>query len=55
MGDLMGYVNVATAVVTVASFVANLTKTDADNRAVAFVSKAVHFFAMNWFGEAAPK
>lgn len=39
---------VFTAVVTVASFAANLTKTDADNKAVAVASKFVNVLALNF-------
>lgn len=37
-----------TGLVTFASFVANFTKTDADNRAIAYVSKAINWLALNF-------
>ncbi len=39
---------ILTAIVTAASGIANLTKTDADNKAVGFVSKTVNFLALNF-------
>ena len=38
----------AGAVVTAASAIANLTPTESDNKAVAFLSKVVNFFALNF-------
>ncbi len=38
----------ASAVVTVASALANLTPTEADNRAVAWLSRLVNFLALNF-------
>jgi hypothetical protein len=55
MMEFFDWFNAATAAVTLASFLANFTRTDADNRAVAWASKLVHAFALNWGGEAAPK
>ncbi len=34
--------------VTFASMIANFTKTDADNKAIAAVSKAINWFALNF-------
>lgn len=42
--DLMAIV---TGVIAVASAVANLTKTDSDNKAVAAISKLVNLLALN--------
>lgn len=36
-----------TGLITFASVIANFTKTDADNKAVAWVSKAVNWLALN--------
>ena len=36
------------AVVTAASAIANLTPTDSDNKAVAFISKIINSFALNF-------
>ncbi|OQW34125.1 MAG: hypothetical protein A4E20_11870 [Nitrospira sp. SG-bin2] len=44
-GDL---ILAATATVAAASAIANLTPTDADNKAVAWVAKVVNFLALNW-------
>ncbi len=41
--------NIVTAVVALASAVANVTKTDADNKVVATLSKIVNVFALNFF------
>jgi len=43
--DIFG---ILTATVTLASLIANLTKTDADNKLVATLSKAVNFLALNF-------
>ena len=40
--------NIGTAVVAGFSFLANLTRTDLDNRAVGVVSKIINLFAMNF-------
>lgn len=37
-----------TSLVTVASFIANLTPTDADNKAVAAVAKFINLLALNF-------
>lgn len=42
------YADLAGLVVLVASAVANLTKTDRDNKAVGIVSKLVNLFALNF-------
>lgn len=42
------YADLAGLVVLVASAVANLTKTDKDNKAVGLVSKLVNLFALNF-------
>ena len=39
---------IVTAVVTAASLIANLTKTDADNKAIGVVSKFVNMLALNF-------
>lgn len=39
---------IITAIVTAASGIANFTKTDADNKVVAIVSKFVNFLALNF-------
>jgi hypothetical protein len=44
-GDLFGIIS---AVVSVASLVANMTPTESDNKIVEKVGKAVHFLALNW-------
>jgi hypothetical protein len=49
------YVSVLTAIVTIASLVANVTPTDKDNKALAFIDKLVNFLALNWSGKKAPK
>ena len=55
MEEYWTIVNIATAVVTVASAAANLTKTDRDNQAVGWLSKLVNFFALNFRpGQVAP-
>jgi hypothetical protein len=41
-------VQLLTGIVTVASIVANWTKTDSDNKAVAYLSSLVHVLALNW-------
>lgn len=41
-------VAIVTAVVTVASLVANLTKTDADNKIIAKISKFINLLALNF-------
>lgn len=38
---------IITSLVTAASAVANLTKTDKDNKAVGYISKAINFIALN--------
>lgn len=45
---LSDIVAILTGVVTVASLVANLTPTDADNKAVGVVSSLVHLLALNF-------
>lgn len=37
-----------TSVVTAASAIANLTPTDSDNKAVAFITKVINSFALNF-------
>jgi hypothetical protein len=41
--------NIVTAVVALASAVANVTKTDADNKVIANISKFVNVLALNFF------
>lgn len=48
MDEVLGYVNIATAVVAVASALANLTPTDVDNQAVAWFGRLVNALALNW-------
>lgn len=47
--ELFAIFNIVTAVVALASAVANVTKTDADNKIVANVSKFVNVLALNFF------
>lgn len=47
--DVLSIFNIVTAVVTLASAVANVTKTDADNKIVSKASKVIHFLALNFF------
>lgn len=42
-------VQALTSIVSGASVLANFTKTDADNKAVGFVSKVIHALAANFF------
>lgn len=42
------YIEVGTSVVTVASAIANITKTETDNKIVSWLSKLVNFLALNW-------
>lgn len=46
--EITSILTVAGAVVTIASFVANFTKTDADNKFVANLSKIVNMLALNF-------
>lgn len=46
--DLFAIYTIVTSVVTIASVIANITKTDADNKIVASVSKFVNIFALNF-------
>ena len=46
--DLFAIFNIATAVVALASAVANVTKTDADNKWVARISQIINVFALNF-------
>lgn len=41
-------VPILTAIVTVASLIANVTKTESDNKIVNFVGKVVNFLALYW-------
>jgi hypothetical protein len=43
---------VLTAIVTIASVVANFTNTDSDNKVVALLSKVVNWLAANWVKKA---
>lgn len=43
------YADAALAVVGAASVLANFSKTDADNKAISWIGKVVHFLAGNWF------
>jgi len=47
--DAFSIFNIVTAAVALASAVANVTKTDADNKIVAKASKVIHFLALNFF------
>ena len=46
--NIENIVAIATAVVTLASAIANITASDSDNKIVAFVSKFVDFLALNF-------
>jgi hypothetical protein len=49
LGPRLGdYIGIAAAVVTVASMLANLTATEADNRIVGIVKRVLDFLALNW-------
>jgi hypothetical protein len=47
--DAFAIFNIVTAVVALASAVANVTKTDADNKVIANVSKFINVLALNFF------
>lgn len=46
--DFMSIFGIVTAVVTLASAIANVTKTDADNKVVARISQIVNVLALNF-------
>lgn len=45
--NMTDIIAIVTAIVTIASIVANWTKSDADNKAVGMVSKLINFLALN--------
>lgn len=48
---LFAYLGEAAKVVATASVIANFTKTDTDNRIVAFIGKLIDFLAINWLNK----
>lgn len=48
MENVKEYVDILAYVVAAASIVANLTKTETDNKIVGYVSGVVNFLALNW-------
>lgn len=48
MDNIQEYLEIGTGVVTVASLVANQTKTDSDNKVISWISKIINLFAFNF-------
>lgn len=48
MEPITGVITIVTSVVTIASVIANFTKTDADNKFVAKISAFVNLLAFNF-------
>lgn len=46
---MKNYFGIAGAVVGAASAIANVTRTDRDDKAVSWLSKVVNFLSLNWF------
>lgn len=48
LDDLMGYINIATAVVAVASTIASMTDTPKDDEIIGKIYKVLNIFALNF-------